>query len=420
MDVRASFAKLVRAMGPLNTKPGQPLIDCYMVHWPFTMTSAFQVDHSVVISDMWTIMEELVFEGKVRTLGISNFTARQAEQLLEICRIRPAVACFEQHPFCQTPELISFYREQKIAVFASAPHAQAEIHSSAHLKHPRMTPAQACLHWAVEKGISVMPSAKIPAHIVENISVATIEDEPVVVPPGRLLQVACAGKINPGLMPYGICDGTRGGDLGVFDTREGKLFPGTRKGTKAQLEEKRLAAETQPTTGVGHPGQQSVGHPGQDSSEHAILGSINDVLLQITQQDSIHERRLKIDTIINEGGTGQALARMRVVALNDFVACGRIPRRSDASVPTESEHSADRDVSQLTSEDRAVFISQRWLCPGGVNPSPDDELGTKFKQIVAAVTSWAGVSNVSMENVFVWMDFCCVEQVFLIRSIELF
>jgi diketogulonate reductase-like aldo/keto reductase len=154
VDVRASFESMVSNLGPLNTKEGQPAIDCYMLR--------FEPDLCGCISDVWGQMEALVDEGKVRALGVAAFTIRQVEELLEVCRIRPSVACFE-HPGCATPSesahLVEFCHSKRIALFATVDPCD-QTHGSPRFDHPH---------------ISVVPGAKAPAHIIENISVADIE-----------------------------------------------------------------------------------------------------------------------------------------------------------------------------------------------------------------------------------------------------
>ena len=55
------------------------------------------------ILEIWAAMEELVDEGKVRTLGLSNFTMDQLELLLQNCRVRPVVVMQERHILNQAP-----------------------------------------------------------------------------------------------------------------------------------------------------------------------------------------------------------------------------------------------------------------------------------------------------------------------------
>lgn len=51
------------------------------------------------IDEIWKEMEEMVYAGTVRAIGVCNLTAPQLEVILEIARIRPCAISFEHHPW---------------------------------------------------------------------------------------------------------------------------------------------------------------------------------------------------------------------------------------------------------------------------------------------------------------------------------
>lgn len=59
-------------------------------------------------------MEKAYKEGKVRAIGLSNFTKEQIEEILSICEVKPAVLQTELHPYNQEPELKAFLKENGI------------------------------------------------------------------------------------------------------------------------------------------------------------------------------------------------------------------------------------------------------------------------------------------------------------------
>ena len=66
-------------------------------------------------------MEELVEEGKVKSIGLSNFNAQQVSDILKACTIRPVCNQFEIHPMLQCARLVEFCQQNEIVVVAFAP-----------------------------------------------------------------------------------------------------------------------------------------------------------------------------------------------------------------------------------------------------------------------------------------------------------
>lgn len=164
-------------------------LDLYLIHWPL----AFEADAhgntkcdaegkailraDVSLLDTWKAMEALVDQGKVRSIGVSNFTIPKLQLLLQNCRIPPAVNQVECHSYLQQDKLLRFCGEKGIHVTAYAPlGAQKEpkvledavIVSLAKARH--MTPAQLCLKWGLQRGCSVIPKTSQLERVEENWS----------------------------------------------------------------------------------------------------------------------------------------------------------------------------------------------------------------------------------------------------------
>jgi alcohol dehydrogenase (NADP+) len=63
-------------------------------------------------------MEDLVREGKVKHIGVSNFTVKQLEEILENCEIKPFTNQIEVHPYFQSDKLVDFCQNNNILVTA--------------------------------------------------------------------------------------------------------------------------------------------------------------------------------------------------------------------------------------------------------------------------------------------------------------
>jgi alcohol dehydrogenase (NADP+) len=66
-------------------------------------------------------MEQLVEQGKVKSIGVSNFNITQLEDIIKNCHVKPAVNQIEVHPYMQNDKLIEFCQNNGIVVMAYSP-----------------------------------------------------------------------------------------------------------------------------------------------------------------------------------------------------------------------------------------------------------------------------------------------------------
>ncbi|EMR71382.1 putative aldo-keto reductase protein [Eutypa lata UCREL1] len=108
------------------------------------------VDLTLGYASTWAAMEQAVAEGKVREIGVSNFSILKLRKLLEAAKIVPAVNQTEMHP-----RLTSTYHTNKIRTLGT--------------KH-NVSPAVILLAWALKRGTSVVPKSYSKSHIKENLA----------------------------------------------------------------------------------------------------------------------------------------------------------------------------------------------------------------------------------------------------------
>lgn len=122
----------------------------------------------------YRLMEKAYKEGKVRAIGISNFTKAQVEELLSVCEVKPTVLQTELHPYNQEPELKKFLSENGIVPQAWYPLGHGDkalgaepLFSELGKKYGK-TNQQIILRWHIQTGNIVIPGSKNPEHIKSN------------------------------------------------------------------------------------------------------------------------------------------------------------------------------------------------------------------------------------------------------------
>ena len=124
----------------------------------------------------YRLMEQAYETGKVRAIGLSNFNAEQIEEIMSVCRVRPAVLQTELHPYHQEPKLKSLLKENGIVPQAWYPLGHGD---PALLNEPLFaelgkkygkSAAQIILRWHIQDGNIVIPGSKNPEHIKANFA----------------------------------------------------------------------------------------------------------------------------------------------------------------------------------------------------------------------------------------------------------
>ena len=162
-------------------KLGLDQIDLLILHQP--LPSDF--DKTVAA---YRALENLVKDGKVRAIGVSNFMVEHLTRLLETAPVVPAVNQIEVHPYFQQREVQAFGRQHGILTQAWSPIGGITFYrDSGHastLEDPVIldiakahakSPAQVMLRWHLQEGRSVIPKSTKPQRIAENIDVFDFE-----------------------------------------------------------------------------------------------------------------------------------------------------------------------------------------------------------------------------------------------------
>lgn len=134
----------------------------------------------------YKLMEKAYKEGKVKAIGLSNFSQSQIREILDICEVKPVVLQTEVHPYYQEKKLKDYLKKEGIVIQAWYPLGHGD---KALLEEPLFqelgkkygkSSAQIILRWHIQAGNIVIPGSKSPAHIRDNFALfdfALTDDE---------------------------------------------------------------------------------------------------------------------------------------------------------------------------------------------------------------------------------------------------
>ena len=122
----------------------------------------------------YKLMEKAYKEGKVKAIGLSNFSQSQIREILDICEVKPVVLQTEVHPYYQEKKLKDYLKKEGIVIQAWYRLGHGD---KALLEEPLFqelgkkygkSSAQIILRWHIQAGNIVIPGSKSPAHIQDN------------------------------------------------------------------------------------------------------------------------------------------------------------------------------------------------------------------------------------------------------------
>lgn len=131
----------------------------------------------------WKALEKLYSEGKVRSIGICNYTHRHITELLSYCTVIPQVLQFELHPLLYQKDIIDLCKKHNIQVQAYSSIGQGKL-VNGKIDIPILkkiadkydvTPAQVLLRWGYQHDAIVIPKSVTPERIRLNANIFNFE-----------------------------------------------------------------------------------------------------------------------------------------------------------------------------------------------------------------------------------------------------
>jgi len=151
---------------------GIDVLDLFLIHWPLPMFDKYV--------ETWQALEQLLADGRVRSIGVSNFEIEHLERLANETDIIPALNQVELHPEFPQEELRAYHDSHGILTESWGPLGQSKgLLDDARVieiaKKNGRTPAQVVLRWHIQVGNVVIPKSVTPHRIEENIDIFDFE-----------------------------------------------------------------------------------------------------------------------------------------------------------------------------------------------------------------------------------------------------
>lgn len=145
-------------------------LDLYLIHQPYGS-----------YLESWPVMEQLVREGKLKNIGVCNFSKSKLEELQKTAEVKPAVNQIEIHPYYLHKELREYMAEQNIAPMAWGPLSEGQRgifenqdFRSIAQKYGKSV-AQVILRWHLQRGVPAIPKSIHTEYIRENLDILDFE-----------------------------------------------------------------------------------------------------------------------------------------------------------------------------------------------------------------------------------------------------
>ncbi|KAG8927183.1 hypothetical protein FRC03_003548 [Tulasnella sp. 419] len=146
-------------------------LDLFLIHDPYSGTQKRL--------QTWRALIKLRDEGKLMTVGVSNYGQHHIEEIKSAGLETPAVNQLELHPWCQQRSLVEYCFRNNIAVQAYSPltkgvHLKDPVLVKLAKKHNKDT-AQILIRWSLQKGFICLPKSSTPARVISNSQVYDFE-----------------------------------------------------------------------------------------------------------------------------------------------------------------------------------------------------------------------------------------------------
>jgi len=186
------YDSTLRAFDASMAKLGLEQLDLYLIHWALPKKNAYR--------ETWKAFVRLQEEGRVRSIGVSNFHPDHLQHIIDDTGVTPSVNQIELHPDFSQVDLVKFCKGLNIVTESWSPLGQGgallsqPVLSQIAEKHGK-TPAQVILRWHTQSQYIVIPRSSNPERIAQNLDVFdfTLDDQDL----QAIAHISQTGRLGP-------------------------------------------------------------------------------------------------------------------------------------------------------------------------------------------------------------------------------
>ncbi|WFD23398.1 D/L-glyceraldehyde reductase [Malassezia equina] len=176
---------------------GLEYLDLYLIHWPVAFdgdldtlvpqeNNKAKLDLQTSLVDTWKAMVALKKTGKVKSIGVSNFSPAHIDAITKATGVPPAVNQIEAHPLLPQDDVVEYHKQKNIHITAYSPLGNNLRGETKIVDYPQVTeiakkrnvdPGQVLISWGAKRGYSVIPKSVTNSRITSNFQQVDLSDE---------------------------------------------------------------------------------------------------------------------------------------------------------------------------------------------------------------------------------------------------
>jgi methylglyoxal/glyoxal reductase len=164
-NTEQGYETTLKAFEDSLNRLGLEYLDLYLIHWP----------GKDKYLETWRALEKLYKDGKVKSIGVSNFHVHHLENLLANSEVKPVVNQIELHPLLTQVEIRDYCAKHEIKVESWSPLGRGNLLEEPTINHIAKkhgkSSAQVLIRWHLQHDLVVIPKSITGSRIKENAQV---------------------------------------------------------------------------------------------------------------------------------------------------------------------------------------------------------------------------------------------------------